>query len=90
MDIKQINRAILTGGFTNDELRSIYDTTKLAWRNNSIMATRQFAPKDKVKFTGRRGITYTGEVIKVNIKNVKVLTTTGIRFNVLAAMLEMA
>ena len=88
MDLKQIKQAILNGKFTADEYRDLFATVKQAHRNVSYVAAGNFSPNDKVQFTGKRGIVYKGEVVKVKLKNVLVLTTTGVRYNVPAAMLK--
>lgn len=86
--ISEINGAIMTGDFTNDQLASILDAVKFARAQLSKINKRQFTVGSLVKFTSNRnGMTYTGKVEKVKIKFVLVATQMG-RFNVPASMLE--
>ena len=88
MDIKQINAAIVSGIYTNDDLNSIVDAIKFARAQLSKQNRRALMPGDTVKFTSNRnGMTYTGTVNKVKIKYVLVRTNAGV-FNVPANMLE--
>ena len=88
MDIKQINAAIVSGIYTNDDLNSIVDALKFARAQLSKQNRRALMPGDSVKFTSNRnGMTYTGTVNKVKIKYVLVRTNAGV-FNVPANMLE--
>ena len=88
MDIKQINAAIVSGIYTNDDLNSIVDALKFARAQLSKQNRRALMPGDTVKFTSNRnGMTYTGTVNKVKIKYVLVRTNAGV-FNVPANMLE--
>lgn len=89
MDVKQINAAILAGDFSMDELRSIWDTVKVANQRASILKTRNFLIGDKVRFTGRGGRRYEGTVTKIAIKNLVVSTPVG-SYRVPANMLEAA
>lgn len=89
MDVKQINAAILAGDFSMDELRSIWDTVKLANQRASIIKSRNFMVGDKVKFTGRGGRRYEGTVTKIAIKNLVVSTPVG-SYLVPANMLQAA
>jgi len=89
MDIKQLKRAILTGGFSSAELQELWDTVKVAHRAESMIAAAEFNPGDKVQFTGRRSVVYKGEVVRVKLKNVLVKTTCGHNFNVPATMLKL-
>ena len=88
--IQEINRAIISGVFTNDDLSSIIDAVKYARAQLTKQKTRAFGIGDKVKFTSNRnGLTYVGNVRKVKIKFVLVSTPGGV-FNVPANMLEVA
>jgi len=77
MDVKQINRAILAGDFSRDELNSIWDTVKLANQRASVMKARDFMVGDKVRFSSRNGRVYEGTVTKIAIKNLVVRTAVG-------------
>ena len=76
MNIKEINTAIITGTFTNDELNSIGDAVKFA--RSRIVAQNKYtlAKGAKVQFTGRSGVIF-GTVEKVAIKRATVMTTAG-------------
>ena len=88
MKVQDINAAIISGIFTNDDLNSIVDALKYARAQLSKQNRRAFMPGDTVKFTSNRnGVTYTGVVNKVKIKYILVRTNSG-TYNVPANMLE--
>jgi hypothetical protein len=88
MSIQEINRAIISGVFTNDDLNSIVDAIKYARAQLTKQNKRTFRLGDQVKFTSNRnGMTYVGTVRKVKIKYILVNTPGGL-FNVPANMLE--
>lgn len=88
MSIQEINRAIISGVFTNDDLNSIVDAIKYARAQLTKQNKRTFRLGDQVKFTSNRnGLTYVGTVRKVKIKYILVNTPGGL-FNVPANMLE--
>jgi hypothetical protein len=88
MTIQEINSAIMSGNFTNDQLASIGDAIRFARANLVRQTKRQLTIGSKVKFTSNRnGMTYLGTVDKIKIKFVLVNTPQG-RYNVPASMLE--
>jgi len=88
LKVQDINSAIISGIYTNDDLNSIADAIKFARAQLAKQNRRALMPGDTVKFTSNRnGITYTGTVNKVKIKYVLVRTNGGM-FNVPASMLE--
>jgi hypothetical protein len=88
MNIKDVNSAIISGIYTNDDLNSIAEALKYARAQLSKQNRRALMPGDTVKFTSNRnGITYTGTVNRIKIKYVLVRTNAGM-FNVPANMLE--
>jgi len=88
MNIQEINKAIMFGSFTNDELTSIGNAIRFARTSLVHQTKRQLTIGSKVKFTSNRnGVTYTGTVDKIKIKFVLVNTPQG-RYNVPASMLE--
>jgi hypothetical protein len=90
MTIQEINSAIMSGSFTNDQLTSIGDAIRFARANLVRQTKRQLTIGSKVKFTSNRnGMTYIGTVDKIKIKFVLVNTPQG-RYNVPASMLENA
>lgn len=88
MNVQEINRSILTGTFTNDELNSIIDAVKYARSQLGRDTMRQLRRGAMVRFTSNRnGQTYTGTVEDIKLKNVVVTTGLG-KFRVPASMLE--
>ena len=88
MNVKDINAAIVSGVFTNDDLNSIADALRYARAQLAKQTRRSLMLGDTVKFTSsRNGITYTGTVNKIKQKFVLVRTNSGL-FNVPANMLE--
>lgn len=88
MNVKDINAAIVSGVFTNDDLNSIADALRYARAQLAKQTRRSLMLGDTVKFTSsRNGITYTGTVNKIKQKFVLVRTNGGL-FNVPANMLE--
>jgi hypothetical protein len=88
MNVKDINAAIVSGIFTNDDLNSIADALRYARAQLAKQTRRSLMLGDTVKFTsGRNGVTYTGTVNKIKQKFVLVRTNGGL-FNVPANMLE--
>lgn len=87
MDTAQINAAIIAGNFNNDELNKIIEAVKFARArlgDNNKRAMRIGAPVSFV--SSRSGLTVTGTVHKIAIKNVVVDTPQG-RWQVPANML---
>ena len=67
--IQQVNKAIMFGNFTNDELNSINDAIKFARAGIAKQNKREMGVGTVVKFTNSRtGMTVTGTVKKVNRK----------------------
>ena len=88
--IQEINRAIIAGSFTNDELVSIGDAIRYARAQHTQEKKRSFRIGDLVKFTSaKRGVTVTGTVNKIAIKYITVSSTQGL-WRVPANMLEAA
>jgi hypothetical protein len=68
-DISEINRAILAGNFTNDQLTSIGDAIKFARAQITQKNKYTLTVGTKVQFTSTRtGQTVMGNVEKVNRK----------------------
>jgi hypothetical protein len=79
MNVQQINTALITGSFTNEQLSSVIDAVKFA-RSRLAQATK-FSLKvgDNVNFTSSKtGQNYTGFVTKIAIKYVTVKTVSGL------------
>lgn len=86
-DIQQINSKIMFGSFTNEQLNSILMAVKFR-RGQIVKETkRALMLGDVVKFTHpKTGLTHQGNVVKINIKNVKVrqgFTTWNVPANLL-------
>ena len=74
-DISEINRAIISGDFTNDQLTSITDAVKFARARIAQQNKYTLTIGTKVKFTNSRtGMTVVGNVRKVAIKFITVDT----------------
>lgn len=78
MDVKQINTAIVTGTWTNDELSSMIDAVKFARAQLTQRAKFTLKLGGTVKFTSQKtGQTYTGSVEKIAQKFATVNTGAG-------------
>ena len=78
MDVKQINTAIVTGTWTNDELSSMIDAVKFARAQLTQRAKFTLKLGGTVKFTSQKtGMTYTGSVEKIAQKFATVNTGAG-------------
>ena len=88
--IQDVNSAIMFGSFTNEQLESIAAAVKYRRGQIARENKRAIMMGDIVKFVNpRSGRTHQGNVVKINIKNVKVregFTT----WNVPASMLSVA
>ena len=79
MDIKQINTAIITGNWTNDQLSSMIDAIKYARSNLTQKSIRSLTLKSNVEFTNSRtGRVMRGFVNKIAQKYVTVDTGAGL------------
>jgi len=90
LSIQDVNSAIMFGSFTNEQLESIAMAVKYRRAQVARENKRSIMMGDVVKFVNPRcGRTHQGNVVKINIKNVKVregFTT----WNVPASMLSVA
>jgi hypothetical protein len=87
LSIQDVNSAIMFGDFTNDQLSSVAAAIKFR-RGQIVKETkRSLMIGDVVKFVNpRSGRTHQGNVVKINIKNVKVregFTTWNVPANML-------
>jgi small-conductance mechanosensitive channel len=79
VNVKDINTAIVTGTWTNDQLSSVIDAVKFA--RGRLAQTTKWSLKigDSVNFTSSKtGMNYTGLVMKIAIKYVTVKTVSGL------------
>jgi len=90
-DISEINRAIISGNFTNDQLTSIIDAVKFARAQIAQQNKYTLTVGTKVKFTNSRsGMVIIGDVQKINRKFVIVKTGPLNTWRVPANMLSAA
>ena len=87
LSIQDVNSAIMFGSFTNEQLDSILCAVKYRRAQITRDTKRALMLGDVVKFTHpRTGRIHQGNVIKINIKNVKVrdgITTWNVPANML-------
>ena len=86
-NIQQVNSQIMFGSFTNEQLDSILAAIKYRRAQITRDTKRALMLGDVVKFTHpRTGRTHQGNVVKINIKNIKVregITTWNVPANLL-------
>tara|TARA_B110001454_G_scaffold33427_1_gene32755 strand:+ start:624 stop:905 length:282 start_codon:yes stop_codon:yes gene_type:complete len=85
IDMETINTLVSKMGLEDIKVVNERMSLQRTFLGKDIM--RGLAIGDKVSFTGRRGITVEGTVLKVKIKNVSVDTGVTGRWNVPASML---
>ena len=79
MNIQEINKAILFGTFTNNELTSVIDAVKFARARLTEQTKRSLRIGDNVNFDSvKQGRNVTGVVMKIAIKYVTVKTVSGL------------
>jgi hypothetical protein len=89
MNVSQINTAIVTGTWSNDDLNAIADAVKFARTRLATTMKFQVRAGTKVKFhSAKRGMTVEGTVTKMAQKYATISTTTGL-WKVPANMLEL-
>ena len=85
--IQDVNSTIMFGSFTNEQLESIAAAVKYRRAQIARETKRAIMLGDVVKFVNpRSGRTHQGNVVKINIKNVKVregFTTWNVPANML-------
>ena len=91
MQAVEIARAIISNGYTVDELNNITDAIKFARHQLARRNTGTFVIGSRVAFVNTKtGVRFTGKVNKVKQKFVLVDTDVGVRYNVPASMLVTA
>ena len=89
LSIQDVNSAIMFGSFTNEQLESIAAAVKYRRAQINKETKRALMLGDTVQFTHpRTGRTHHGNVVKINIKNIKVrdgVTTWNVPANMLTA-----
>jgi hypothetical protein len=79
MNVQDINTALVTGSFTNDQLSSVIDAVKFARSRLANVTKWSLKVGSQVKFTSSKtGITMQGKVTKIAIKYVTVSTAQGL------------
>jgi hypothetical protein len=90
MNVQDINTALVTGSFTNEQLSSVIDAVKFARANLARTTKVSLRINDTVCFTSSKtGISMQGTVTKIAIKYVTVKTAQGL-WRVPANMLNKA
>ena len=87
MKVQDINSAIISGIYTNDDLNSIINAIKFARAQLTKQQARDLRVGDQVRFSSR-GNTFFGTVERVKLKNAFVKVGMSSRFNVPLNMLE--
>ena len=87
MKVQDINSAIISGIYTNDDLNSIINAIKFARAQLTKQQARALRVGDQVRFSSR-GNTFFGTVERVKLKNAFVKVGMSSRFNVPLNMLE--
>ena len=88
LSVQDINSAIISGGFANDDLNSIIQAITFARGRLAQKTKASLRLGDNVQFTSSRtGTMITGHVIKIAVKFVTVQASGG-RWKVPASMLS--
>ncbi len=87
MKVQDINSAIISGIYTNDDLNSIINAIKFARTQLTKQQARALRVGDQVRFS-TRGNTFFGTIERVKLKNAFVKVGMSSRFNVPLTMLE--
>ncbi len=66
--VAEVNAAIISGNFTNEQLNAIGDAIRFARAQIANQVKFTLVKGSKVKFTGRQGVKILGTVEKVNRK----------------------
>ena len=77
MTVQEINRAIIAGTFTNDDLNSIIDAVKYARSRVANQVRFTVRMGQNVEFTNKQGFKVRGTVEKIAIKFATVNTPAG-------------
>lgn len=90
MLVSDINKAILSGNFSAEDLKSISQATKAAYTMLQSRAKFAFYIGESVRFTTRSDELVTGKVTKINQKTINVRTNTGMEWKVSPSLLRKA
>ena len=87
MKVQDINSAIISGIYTNDDLNSIVNAIKFARAQLTKQQARSLRVGDQVRFSSRGNI-YFGTIERLKLKNAFVKVGNFSRYNVPMNMLE--
>jgi len=87
MDIKAVNREIMSGNLTNEDLESIILAIKFARAQIATRTKRSLSIGNTVVFRSTKLGTHTGRVEKIAIKYITIRTPKGL-YKVPANMVE--
>jgi len=87
LKVQDINSAIISGVYTNDDLNSIINAIKFARAQLTKQQARALRVGDQVRFSSR-GNTYFGTIERLKLKNAFVKVGNFSRYNVPMSMLE--
>ena len=90
MLVSDVNKAILSGNFSAEDLKSISQATKAAYTMLQSRAKFAFYIGESVNFANRSGQLITGKVTKINQKTIIVRTNTGMEWKVSPSLLRKA
>lgn len=88
MTVNDINKAILSGNLSAEDLRSVNQAVKAAYTMLQSRAKFAFYIGEPVSFTTRSGHPITGKVVKINQKTINVRTNTGMEWKVSPSLLR--
>ena len=71
--LNNIIETIRTANFTHAELKQLNGAVVDGMREHERNVATTFRVGQRVQFTGRRGMLVVGEIIKVNLKSIKIL-----------------
>lgn len=90
MNVSQINRAILALD-SLDDVRSVISACKHRFSELQARSRIEFRIGHRVMFADkRRGVMVEGTIVKINLKTIKVKSTTGVTWTVSPSLLERA
>lgn len=79
MDINQLRSVVMYNGYSNDELNSLIEAIRFARAQLTRQIKRSICVGDNVNFTdSKKGVNYTGSVMKIAVKYVTVKTVKGL------------
>lgn len=89
MTLNEIHSAIFALDKLED-LKSITQAVNLRWKSIQSQARVKFRVGQDVVFTDRQGYTINGKIMKINPKNIKVKSASGVQWNVSPNLLKAA